>query len=73
MGAIKHGEETYKCYDDCRMEGCPGHHIALYSKHGGYYVIYLNEEGEPLGGNRERHNVGSMGFINAVSRILERD
>ena len=70
MGANYHGIGTYRCYHDCRMEGCPGHRIRLGSKHGGYYVEWLNEEGQLLGNNGGRMDIGDIGLIDAVAGIL---
>lgn len=66
MGANYHGYFTYRCYDDCRQEGCPSHRARLVSKHGGYYVDVLDEQGKPT----ERIDIGEIGLINAVADVL---
>jgi hypothetical protein len=70
VGANFHGVGTYHCYHDCRMEGCPGHRIRVGSKHGGYFVEYLNEENQPLGNNGGRFDIGDICLINTVAEIL---
>jgi hypothetical protein len=72
MGANYHGTGAFRCYHDCRMEGCPGHRFRLASKHGGYYIEYLNEEGDLLGNNGGRQDIGDIALINAVATILNR-
>ena len=49
MGACYTESVTYKCYNDCRMEGCPGHTVRLKEKHGGVEIEDLDAEGNVTG------------------------
>ncbi len=68
MSAEYHGTTTFRCYDDCEQRGCPSHHIRVVSKHGGYYVEYLDAGGKPITGQRQ--DLGDIGLIDAVTRVL---
>lgn len=47
MSAVNHGKVEWHCFNDCRMEGCPGHSAWLWSKHGAYYLHKMdNKEGD---------------------------
>lgn len=71
MGANYHGETTVRCYDDCRMEGCPSHRIRLVSKHGGYYVDVWERTAadQPEAWHRWNHLPTDIHWFDALARL----
>jgi hypothetical protein len=65
MGANYTETITYRCYNDCRMEGCPGHTVRFKGKHGGVEIETLNVDGSV------KHSswLMEMGLFDAISHL----